>query len=66
MPITHASQVVLVAAESLLDRLGLERAVAVIDDLPDGVVLNHIVDVLLCFKLRGQLVYFGGHLLLFK
>ena len=48
VPITHASQVVLVAAESLLDRLGLERAVSVIDDLPDGVVLNHIVDVLLC------------------
>ena len=40
--ITHTSQVVFVTAECLLNSLGLEGAMAIVDDLPNGIVLDHV------------------------
>ena len=39
--IAHASEIVFIAAKCLGDCLGLVGAMAVVDDLPNGVVLNH-------------------------
>ena len=41
VPVAEASEVVLIPAERLVHCFSLERAVAVVDDLPDHVVLDH-------------------------
>ena len=41
VPIAHSSQVILVSAESLLNSFGFEGAVAIIDDVPNSIVLYH-------------------------
>jgi len=41
VPVAHSSEVVFVSAESLLNSFGFEGAVAIIDDVPNGVVLYH-------------------------
>jgi len=41
VPVAHSSEVVFVPAESLLNSFGFEGAVAIIDDVPNGVVLYH-------------------------
>ena len=41
VPIALAGEVVFIPAEILLDGLGLEGAVAIVDNLPNGVVLDH-------------------------
>jgi len=40
--IAHAGQIVLISAESLRHCLGLEGAVAIVDNLPNHVVLEHV------------------------
>jgi hypothetical protein len=43
MAIAEACEVVVIAAESLCGGLSLESAVAIVDDLPNNVVLNHFI-----------------------